>query len=81
MKEEKSYDSLPNFTAADVYRLLNIGRNEFIEMMNETRSYRKLFRRSKTLQEILPQKPAIFQIETWFMLKPGCLLDNDVKVN
>lgn len=65
MKEEKSYDALPNFTAADCYRLLSIGRNEYIEMMNETRSYRKLFRRSKTLQEILPQKPVDFQIEPW----------------
>jgi hypothetical protein len=50
-------------------------------MMNETRSsYRKLFKR-KTIQEILPQKPINFQIENWFMLKPACLLDNDVKVN
>lgn len=69
MKEEKSYDSLPNFTAADCFRLLNIGRNEFIEMMNENRSYRKLFRR-KTIQEILPQKPVDFQIEPWYNVCP-----------
>lgn len=32
---EKSYDSLPNFTAADAMRLLGIGRNQYIELMNQ----------------------------------------------
>lgn len=32
---EKSYDSLPNFTAADAMRLLGIGRNQYIDLMNQ----------------------------------------------
>ncbi|KAI6218076.1 Protein FAM91A1 [Aphelenchoides besseyi] len=78
MKEEKSYDSLPNFTAADALRLLGIGRNQYIEMMNQSRSYRKLFRR-KTLQELLPQQPVDIAIEPWWMLRHGCILETDVK--
>ncbi|KAI6179463.1 Protein FAM91A1 [Aphelenchoides besseyi] len=78
MKEEKSYDSLPNFTAADALRLLGIGRNQYIEMMNQSRSYRKLFRR-KTLQELLPQQPVEIAIEPWWMLRHGCILETDVK--
>jgi hypothetical protein len=35
MKEERSYDSIPNFVAADIYRLTGIGRNEFIEVSFE----------------------------------------------
>lgn len=35
---EKSYDILPNFTAADVNRFLGIGRNQYIDIMNKVRS-------------------------------------------
>ena len=34
MAQEKSYDSLPNFTAADCLRLIGIGRNQYIDLMN-----------------------------------------------
>jgi hypothetical protein len=34
---EKSYDTIPNFTAADGVRLLGIGRNQFIDIMNQCR--------------------------------------------
>ncbi|PIO64902.1 hypothetical protein TELCIR_13455 [Teladorsagia circumcincta] len=35
IQSEKSYDSLPNFTAADAVRLLGIGRNQYIDLMNQ----------------------------------------------
>ena len=35
INSEKSYDSLPNFTAADAMRLLGIGRNQYIDLMNQ----------------------------------------------
>ena len=38
MTAEKSYDSIPNFTAADAVRLIGIGRNEFIDIMNAYRA-------------------------------------------
>jgi hypothetical protein len=38
MKNEQPYDSIPNFTAADVLRLTGIGRNEFIDIMNKCRA-------------------------------------------
>ena len=39
---EKSYDSLPNFTAADAMRLLGIGRNQYIELMNQVNLRRRM---------------------------------------
>ncbi|KAK7899100.1 hypothetical protein WMY93_019953 [Mugilogobius chulae] len=42
MNSEKSYDSLPNFTAADCLRLLGIGRNQYIDLMNQCRSSKKI---------------------------------------
>ena len=38
MQAERSYDTLPNFTAFDCLRLLGIGRNQYIDLMNRYRS-------------------------------------------
>lgn len=37
MSQERSYDFIPNFTAADCLRLLSIGRNQYIDLMNTLR--------------------------------------------
>ena len=62
MQQERSYDSLPNFTAVDCLRLLGIGRNQYIELMNKTRTKTKfgafatsMFRRS--YRDLLPARP------------------------
>ena len=34
LKAEKSYDSMPNFTAIDCMRLTGVGRNQYIHIMN-----------------------------------------------
>ena len=96
MGQEKSYDSLPNFTAVDclrsvlsfahyhcssaltvyiVSRLLGIGRNQYIELMNKTRTKSKfgglassLFRRS--YRELLPTRPvSSLSILPWWMIQ------------
>jgi len=79
MEAEKSYDSLPNFTAADAVRLLGIGRNQYIDLMNQSKSSRRLFRRGKTAKELLPTHPVEFPIEPWYLLCDGCIVENDVK--
>jgi hypothetical protein len=80
MEAEKSYDSLPNFTAADGVRLLGIGRNQYIDLMNQSRSSRRLFRRNKNVRELLPIHPVNFHIEPWFLISDGCILENDIRV-
>ncbi|VDK68842.1 unnamed protein product [Litomosoides sigmodontis] len=80
MNAEKSYDSLPNFTAADAMRLLGIGRNQYIELMNQNRCNRKIFRKSKSLRELLPAKPVAINIEPWWLVAPGSILESDVKL-
>ncbi|PNF32474.1 Protein FAM91A1 [Cryptotermes secundus] len=79
MEQEKSYDSLPNFTAADCLRLLGIGRNEYIDLMNHCRSGRKLFRR-KNVKDLLPPKPAEINIEPWWNVEVGCVIEEDIKL-
>ncbi|CAL8135325.1 unnamed protein product [Orchesella dallaii] len=77
MEQEKSYDSLPNFTAADCLRLLGIGRNQYIDLMNQHRSSRKLFRR-KPPRELLPTKPINVAIEPWFLIQHGYITEEDI---
>ena len=56
IRQEKSYDTIPNFTAADCMRLLRVGRNEFLHAMNNCRSKGWMWKRRRAL--ILRQMPA-----------------------
>lgn len=82
MESEKSYDSLPNFTAADCLRLLSIGRNQYIELMNQGRSSKKFFAvRRKTIRELLPAKPvSTLWIEPWWLVNVGYVTEDDIKI-
>ena len=85
MSQEKSYDSLPNFTAVDCLRLLGIGRNQYIELMNKTRTKSKfggfttsLFR--KSYRELLPTRPvSSLSIQPWWVIQVGYVTEEDVK--
>ena len=81
MKSERSYDSLPNFTAADCVRLLGIGRNQFIDTMNIVRSKSWLWRRRKNaILELLPTKPVAFEVQYWWNINIGFVSEDDAKV-
>lgn len=80
MREEKSYDSLPNFTAADCLRLLGIGRNQYIELMNSSRSSKRFsFRRKPQYRDLLPQTPISVNIEPWWVVTVGYVTEDDIK--
>ncbi|XP_039257477.2 protein FAM91A1-like [Styela clava] len=80
MKEERSYDSLPNFTAADCLRLLGIGRNQYIDLMNNSRSNKKFsFRRKPQYREFLPKTPVLTNIEPWWLVNVGFITEDDIK--
>ncbi|KAI1308996.1 Protein FAM91A1 [Halotydeus destructor] len=82
LDQEKSYDTLPNFTAADCLRLLGIGRNQYIEIMNQCRSTKKflsMIRRSP--RELLPTKPVKnIPLEPWWHVCPGYITEDDIKM-
>uniref|UniRef100_A0A2I3GXG5 FAM91 N-terminal domain-containing protein n=1 Tax=Nomascus leucogenys TaxID=61853 RepID=A0A2I3GXG5_NOMLE len=79
MNSEKSYDSLLNFTAADRLRLLGIGRNQYIDLMNQCRSSKKFFRR-KIARDLLPIKPVEIAIEVWWVVQAGYITEDDIKI-
>lgn len=57
---------------------MGIGRNQYIELMNQHRSSRKLFRKRPASRDLLPNKPADINIEPWFLVQPGCILEDDI---
>lgn len=61
-------------------RLLGIGRNQYIDLMNQCRSSRKLFRK-KNVRDLLPSLPHEISIEAWWLVCVGCVTEEDIKVS
>lgn len=126
MMKEKSYDSLPNFTATDCtrtlsvdtltvllwlccvvcivstfvptfslaslltlagVRLLGIGRNEYIDKMNRSKSVARtgllniiMMRRKTVISELLPTQPVDFTIEPWWIVRFAYVTEETLKV-
>ena len=96
---EKSYDSLPNFSAADSIfllltcfasthilgvRLLGIGRNQFIDIMNKSRTKGWLPFGAKTSvvlkKGLLPTRPVPIDMEHWWLVQIGYVTEDDIRV-
>ncbi|KAM3960327.1 protein FAM91A1 [Aphomia sociella] len=75
---EKSYDTMPNFTAADCLRLLGIGRNEYLEFVAKARSLGRRGR-SKAIRALLPRVPLNVPMQPWWRVELGYVLEDDVK--
>lgn len=71
MSSEKSYQSIPNFSAADAKRVTGVGRNEFIDCTNTSHvsSFVSLFQKKENqLRDILPKSPAKIDLCGWWKL-------------
>ncbi|XP_055625924.1 protein FAM91A1 [Toxorhynchites rutilus septentrionalis] len=80
LKNDKNYDSLPNFTAADCLRVVGIGRNEYLTISSEqkTSSPKLFFKRNPYF--LLPKFPRRIAIEPWWKVEVGFVLDSDVQL-
>ncbi len=82
MRKDESYDMLQNFTAADVYRLLGIGRNEYINIMNTSRSNRSfaLFKKKENqLESLVPAQAVEVPLKPWWLVHLGYVSEEDVR--
>lgn len=67
MKEDNPYDSIPNFTAADALKVVGVGRNEYIAIMQQAKSKRLMWRVNKGLvRDLLPERPKSVQPAPWW---------------
>eukprot|EP00039_Didymoeca_costata_P009155 m.121080 g.121080 ORF g.121080 m.121080 type:complete len:827 (+) comp14380_c0_seq2:256-2736(+) len=81
--QEKSYDSLPNFSATDCLNILGIGRNQYIEIMNMSKAKGKFFSRAKRKLDpklLLPEEPIMpAHLSYWWDICVGYVTEEDVK--
>lgn len=59
-----------SFQAADILRLLGIGRNEYIALMNKGKAKKLMWRvnKSSILREMLPTEPIDIQFQPWWIV-------------
>lgn len=82
LANDKSYDTLPNFTAVDCVRVLGIGRNEYLSLVSElkTNTVRHLFYTTKpNPMKFLPNFPVRVRIEPWWSVEVGLIIEDDIK--
>jgi hypothetical protein len=67
MRNELPYDQIPNFVAADILRLIGIGRNEYIAKLNACNEKKLLWRVNKSIaKEHLPTEPLDVKMMGWW---------------
>nr|CDS15069.1 protein FAM91A1 [Echinococcus granulosus] len=88
MLSELSYDRLPNFTAADCFQILGIGRNEYMDLLNAYKGRLcspksgLIDTPSSVLDELLPKAPRNFMhLQPWFIVRVGSISNADVEAN
>lgn len=62
-------------------RLLGIGRNEYIELINKSRSNKGRLFGKKNVRVLLPQVPVNIHMEPWWRVEVGLVLEEDIKVS
>ncbi|ORC85899.1 uncharacterized protein TM35_000322140 [Trypanosoma theileri] len=89
LKTERSYDTLPNFTAVDILNCIGIGRNQYLELTKEVRSklrwhINRQYVNTHLPSEMLPSVPLppfwnIFAVEvSTETLKKSSLSSDDI---
>jgi len=67
MRDDAPYDAIPNFTAADVVKVVGVGRNEYIDIMQRAKSKKLLWRVNKGLvKDFLPELPKQLNPAPWW---------------
>ncbi|XP_024521965.1 protein FAM91A1 [Selaginella moellendorffii] len=80
LKDERPYDSIPNFSAADALRVTGIGRNEYIDVLNKCRAKKIMWRINKSFaKDLLPSEPADICIEAWWIINVVNLSQDEIR--
>lgn len=67
MRDDAPYDAIPNFTAADALKVVGVGRNEYIDIMQKAKSKKLLWRVNKGLvKDFLPDLPKKLNPAPWW---------------
>lgn len=80
LKAEKAYDSIPNFTAADIVRVVGVGRNEFIDILNKCRA-KFIWKLNKAFvpKDLLPSQPKEIVFKPWWIVEAINVTNDDIR--
>ncbi|XP_037940475.1 protein FAM91A1-like, partial [Teleopsis dalmanni] len=83
LRNDKSYDTLPNFTAADCLRVLGIGRNEYLSLISDIKTHTSpraiLFGSKANPMDFMPRFPVRIHIEPWWRIEVAYVLETDIR--
>ncbi|KAJ3440194.1 protein fam91a1 [Anaeramoeba flamelloides] len=85
MSEGSSYDSIPNFPANDIVRLVGIGRNQYIDIANKLKKKSFSFflkKKDKQIRELLPKRPVrpSSDMQPWFEVIHYPLIESEYNI-
>jgi hypothetical protein len=70
LRVSKPYEEIPNFTAADILRLLGIQSNSYLETLQKCKQRGWAAKISKAIRGLLPSSPIAVPIEHWWIVYP-----------
>ena len=79
LKAERAYDSIPNFTAADIVRVIGVGRNEFIDILNRCRGKFMWKLNKGAAKDLLPGEPRAINFQPWWAVHPVAVTNDDIR--
>eukprot|EP00056_Hartaetosiga_gracilis_P007045 m.103517 g.103517 ORF g.103517 m.103517 type:complete len:939 (-) comp12617_c0_seq1:98-2914(-) len=80
LENDRSYDTLPNFSASDGLLTMGIGRNEYISLMNKSKAGKGMFRKRLKPKAVLPNKPiAPEKIAFWWTVCVGHVFESSLR--
>ncbi len=71
LKADQSYAQVPNFTAADMLRVIGIGRDQYVPLLQACKAKRILWKvnRDSAIRDQLPKEPVDLMVEPWWQLR------------
>jgi hypothetical protein len=70
LRVQKAYEEFPNFTAADVLRVVGIHRNNYLEALQKCQERGAAAKISRAIRTLLPSTPQPVPIEFWWTVYP-----------
>lgn len=79
MRLNKSFDLIPNFTAVDCVRVIGVGRNEYIDAVNNSKERRLGLLKKFSLKQLLPSEPLPIPMQHWWQVRTAVALEDELK--
>ena len=70
LRTQKTYDTLPTFTAADILRIIGIHRNSYSDLLHKCKEKGWVSKISRAIRGMLPKIPLSVPVEAWWMVFP-----------